>query len=564
MPQWTTACPDWEARIVARQSLVPPPIFPAEAAAALDVFKSLILVDVAGKPTFGEAAEDWVFDFVAAVFGAYDPSQGLRLISEFFLLVSKKNIKSTLAAGIMLTALIRNWRYSNELLNLAPTIEAAQNVFKPAANMVRADPELNAAEGGSLHIQDHVRTITHLITKAELKIVAADGKTVVGKKAAFVEIDELWEFGSKSTADAMLREATGGLVSRPEGFVMSISTQSDAPPKGVFKDKLEYARKVRDGVVIDPKFLPVIYEFPKAMIKSKAYLKPENFYITNPNLGRSVRQDWLEDELRKELQKKAATRNTFLAKHLNVEITQGERSDGWAGAAVWQSGIDSDITLETLLERSEVVTIGIDGGGLDDLLGFAVVGREKATKRWLAWCHAFISPEGLKRREANRSQYDDFESDGDLTYVEQLPDDITQLVAIAEKVLATGLLAQVGADAAGLGLIIDELAKIGISEEAENLGAVRQGFGLMDAIKSVERKLADGTFRHGGQPLMTWCAGNAIVQPTPTGMRIVRDESGFGKIDPLMALFNAVALMARNPEAGGSVYTADRGLLAFG
>ena len=565
MPQWTTARPDWEERIIARQSLLPgPPIFPDEAAAALNVFKALRIVDVAGRPTFGDAGDDWIYDFVAAIFGAYDASIGERLISEFFLLVSKKNAKSTLAAGVMMTALIRNWRNSNELLILAPTIEAAQNAFKPAADMVRADEELDAKRGGFLHIQDHVRTITHMTTKATLKVVAADSSTVVGKKAAFILVDELWEFGSKAGADAMLREATGGLVSRPEGFVISISTQSDKPPKGVFKDKLAYARKVRDGEIVDPKFLPIIYEFPKAMVKRKAFLEAENFYITNPNIGRSVRADWLRDELRKELEKEASTRNTFLAKHLNVEIDQSIRSDGWAGAGLWPRGVDRTLTLETLIERSEVITSGIDGGGLDDLLGLGVIGREKETKRWLGWCHAYISPEGLERRKANRTQYDDFKKDGDLTYVDQLPEDIAALVTTVEKILKSGLLAQVGVDAAGLGLLIDELATIGVSEEAENLGAVRQGFGLMDAIKSIERKLADGTFRHADQPIMSWCAGNAIVQPTPTGMRIVRDESGFGKIDPLMALFNAGALMARNPDAGGSVYTAKRGLLVFG
>ena len=34
-------------------------------------------------------------------------------------------------------------------------------------------------------------------------------------------------------------------------------------------------------------------------------------------------------------------------------------------------------------------------------------------------------------------------------------------------------------------------------------------------------------------------------------MRVGRDEAGFGKIDPLMAMFNAAHLMSLNPEAQG-------------
>lgn len=548
--EWSTACKDWQKRIVAGRSLVPcKPLFPDEAAAALDVFKALRIVDVAGSPTFGEAADVWVFDFVAAVFGAYDPEAGKRLIREFLLAVSKKNGKSSLAAGIMMTALIRNWRASNELLIVAPTIEAAGNSFKPAADMVRADPELNASEDGFLHIQDHLRTITHLKTKATLKVVAADSSTVAGKKAGFVLIDELWEFGKQVKADAMLREATGGLVSRPEGFVISITTQSDAPPAGVFRDKLDYARRVRDGEVEDRKFLPVIYEFPKAMIESEAYLDPDNFYVTNPNIGRSVSREWLEDELRKEMAKGPETRNVFLAKHLNVEIGQSLRANRWAGAEFWSRQSYEGLTLELLLSLCEVVVVGLDGGGLDDLFGLAVIGRHRETKEWLVWAHAWCHEGVLQRRQSIATQLRDFEQEGSLTIVADDLDDIAQMIEIIEDVKGRGLLAAVAADPAGLGEMVDALAAIGVTPEAENLIGAPQGFAMMNAIKTTERKLANGTMKHDGSALMAWCVGNLKIEPTATAIRATKQSAGDAKIDPAMAMFNAVTVMARNPMA---------------
>lgn len=550
MMEWSTACEDWEKRIVAGRSLiVPPPLFPDEAQAALAVFKSLRIVDAAGSPTFGEACEQWVFDFVLAIFGAYDADSGKRLIREFFLLISKKNSKSTIAAGIMLTALIRNWRLSNELLILAPTIEAADNSFKPAADMVRADPKLNAADVGSLHIQDHLRQITHLKTNAVLKVVAADGKTVVGKKAAFVLIDELWEFGSKPRADAMLREATGGLISKPEGFVISISTQSDAPPAGVFKDKLEYFRDVRDGKIKDKKSLGVLYEFPKAMIDSQAYLDPDNFYVTNPNIGRSVSREWLEDEMRKELAKGSETRNTFLAKHLNIEIGINLRANRWAGADFWERQEDKDITFESLLEQSEVVVVGIDGGGLDDLFGLSVVGRHKETRDWVSWSRAWCHIGVLERRKSIASLLRDFERAGELTIVDDRLDDLSAIIEVISEIKRRGLLASVAVDPAGLGEMIEALAEIEVTQEAGNLIGAPQGWAMMNAIKTTERKLANGTLRHAPSKLMAWCVGNLKIEPTATGIKATKQNAGDAKIDPVMALFDAVTVMSRNPEA---------------
>jgi len=544
---------------LAGKSLIPVgPLFPAEAEAAMAVFETLRIVDAPGSPTIGESCKPWVMDFARVIFGANDPETGRRLIRDFFLLVSKKNSKSTLAAAVMLTVLIRNWRKSGEFYILSPTIEVANNSFLPARDMIRADPELSDL----LHVQDHIRTITHRDTGAFLKVVAADAETVSGKKAIGLLVDELWLFGKRANAENMLREARGGLASRPEGFEIDLSTQSDAPPAGVFAQRLKRFRDIRDGVLVDPKSLGVLYEFPLAMLKDESFRDPENFHITNPNLGASVDLEYLVDEYKKAERDGEASFRGFAAKHLNVEIGVALRSDGWAGAPLWERGAEPGLTLDALIERSEVIVVGADGGGLDDLLGVGVLGREKGTKNWLLWSHAFISPEGMDRRKANSSIYQNFIDDGDLTLVSMLPDDLTGLVEIIGRVKNSGRLSMIGLDAIGFGGIVDALAEIGVTEEAGLLKAVRQGIALMGAIKTVERKLADGSFRHGGTRMMSWCVGNLKVVPTPTAMRLARDESGLGKIDPAAAMFDAAELMGMNPPSARSVYE-DRDLLVL-
>jgi phage terminase large subunit-like protein len=561
VPEWTTSCPDWESRIIARQSLVPfEPLFPEEAEAALQIMRDLRLVDVPGRPTMGEASLPWVFDLPKALFGSYDAESGRRLIRFFLQSVAKKNTKSTSAAAIMVTALIRNWRDSGEFYILAPTREIADNSFNPARDMVRADNDLHQL----LHVQENFRTIKHRNTGAFLKVVAADSETVGGKKTIGLLIDELWLFGKRANAEAMIREAMGGLASRPEGFVIYLTTQSDFAPAGFFAQKLEEFRGIRDGKINDPRSLPLIYEFPRWMIESGEYRNPENFYIPNPNLGASVDEEFLVDEAAKAERAGKSSQINFEAKHLNVQVGLALRADSWAGALVWDRGLEEGLTLDEVLNRSEIVTVGLDGGGLDDLLGVAVLGREKGTKRWLAWAHALISDIGIDRRKANIEYYDQFEREGDLTKftytapVDGVPvinaENIRWVVNLVKRILDLGLLAQVGVDAAGIGAIVDALNDIGVTQDADKLDAVRQGIALMGAIKTIEIKLADYSFRHSGSPMLQWCIGNLKVIPTRTAMMVARDEAGFGKVDPAMALFNAAHLMSLNPVSGGGSY----------
>jgi phage terminase large subunit-like protein len=284
------------------------------------------------------------------------------------------------------------------------------------------------------------------------------------------------------------------------------------------------------------------------MIQAGEHLKPENFGIVNPNLGYSVDAEFLERELRKAQAGGEESLRGFLSKHLNVEIGLNLRSDRWAGADFWEQQAIPAFSLSDLIARSEVVDVGVDGGGLDDLLGLAAIGRCATTRRWLTWAHAWAHPSVLERRKQEASRFRDFAADGDLTLVERMGEDVEEVAAYVAEIEASGKLDKIGVDPSGLGGILDGLLEAGIPEE--KIVGISQGWKMTGSIKTAERKLAEGVLVHAGRPLMAWCVGNAKIEPRGNAVLITKQASGSAKIDPLMAVLNAVSLMSLNPESG--------------
>lgn len=549
-PAWSTAVPDWKDRICNRRPLVPTlPLFEPVAEKALRIFKRLRIPDIIGTPTNGEVCADWVFDFVRAVFGSYDPETKRRMIQEFFLMVPKKNGKSSISAAIIVTAAIINERPEAELLLIAPTKQVADIAFKQAKGIIKLDPDLDAI----FHIQEHVKKITHRNSGAEIAIKASDTDTITGVKSTFTLIDETHEFARKSSAAAVFVEIRGALASRPDGFLLQITTQSKAQPQGVFATELRKARAVRDGILQLP-ILAVLYELPPEMSKNEGWRDPKTWPMVNPNYGKSVDPNFLFNQLTATEQDGKEALALFASQHFNVEVGVGLSLDTWVGAHFWEGCGEVGLDLDTLLRRCDVVTIGIDGGGLDDLLGIAVIGREIETRRWLIWTHAWAQPEVSERRKSIASQLTDYASDGDVTVCSYASQGHVEVAALVDRINLTGLLPAedgVGLDHGQVAPILDELNKLDL--EGPLLCGIRQGGGLRGPIWNMELKLKAKAVVHGKQRLMNWVVGNAKAQKVGSMVVIEKVSAGDAKIDPLIAILNAAELMGRNPEPAGLV-----------
>jgi phage terminase large subunit-like protein len=554
-PIWDTSCLDWKERILAGTSLVPDlPLFEAEAERAVKIFDSLRIPDVSGRPFMRDAVLDWVRSIVRALFGAYDRAAKVRYIQELFLLVPKKNGKTSFAAAIMMVAILMNDRPLAELLLISSTISVAQIAFKQAKGIILADPVLTA----KFLIQDHIRLITYRPTGAVLSIKAADTDTITGGKQTFILIDELHVLSSKSRADEVILELRGALAARPDGFLIIITTQSKDTPAGVFKAELETARAVRDGQLKRP-LLPVLYELPEEL-GADAWRDEKYWRIVNPNLGLSVSPQFLRDELAKNERTGPEALALLASQHFNVEIGLRLRADRWRAAEYWEAATDKSVNdLAALLARSEVAVVGIDGGGMDDLLALCVTGREKGTRNRLMWFHAWAHKGVLDIRQEIAPRLRDFQKAGELTIYSELGEDIDEVVDIVEQVKESGLLPDkhaIGVDQAGIGEIPDALMDPeGLGLTLDHIVGVPQGWKLWGVIQSLERRLASRTSLHGGQALAAWAVSNAKLEPRGNAMVMTKSAAGRAKIDPVIAALNAESLMDRNPNAKeASVY----------
>lgn len=545
MADWNTSCRDWADRLRACRTLIPPlPLNKAEAERAAAIFGRLRLPDVPGCPPLSEAAGDWQKDIVRALFGSWDGTQ--RHVRELFVMVPKKQSKTTAGAAIMVTALLMNQRPRAEFLIVAPTQDVSDLAYRQAVGMIEADPVLAA----KFHVREHLKTVIFRPTGAFLKVKSFDPKIVTGAKPAGVLLDELHVIAEAKDADRVIGQLRGGLISQPEGFLLTITTQSERPPAGVFKAELTKARKVRDGEIEAP-ILPVLYEFPPGV----EWRDPANWHMVTPNNGRSITVERLVPDFEAAQAAGDAEFRRWASQHLNVEVGLALKDDGWAGAEYWDAQAMPGLTLAAIMARCDVATVGIDGGGLDDLLGLAVVGRERDTGRWLAWAKAWAHPIVLKRRQNIAAQLRDFAAAGEVRIVERVGEDLEELVSICREVADAGLLPDqhgIGIDPGNSHAVVDALSAAGF--DAGQMAAVSQGWRLGGAIKLAERKLAEGALFHAGQAVMAWSVGNAKVEPKGNAMLITKQASGSAKIDPLMATFNAVELMARAPAAAGASY----------
>jgi len=487
--------------------------------------------EMCGKPF---ELDNWQEDIVRTMFG-WKRQDETRRYRTAYIEIPRKNGKSTLCAGLALYMLISDNEPGAEVYSAAAEREQASIVFDIAANMVANEAILRGC----------TQTFRKSIVKgtSSYKVLSADAYTKHGLNASAIVFDELHAQPNRDLYD-VLSTSTGA---RKQPLTIAITT-AGYDRNSICYEVHDYASKVRDGIIEDESFLPVIYG-----VDDKADFKdPKMWEQANPGLGSSIRRDYLEIEAKKAAEL-PSYENTFRRLHLNQWTEQAVR---WLPMERW------DEADEFAAFGDRPVYAGLDLASTTDIAALVMVaqdddgGFDVMTRFW-------IPAENAHRRErTDRVPYEVWIREGIVTAT---PGDVIDYDQIREDILELTKevnIKQIAVDRWNATQIVTQLDG---ELPAGTMVMFGQGYRSMSApSKQLEALVMGRKLHHNGNPVMRWMASNCAIETDPAGnIKPTKNEKkSTGKIDGIVALVMALARATAEIDDGDSVYE-DRGIIAL-
>ena len=478
--------------------------------------------EYAGQPF---KLEPWQELVVGHTFAWKNPD-GTRRFRKVFVYVPRKNGKSTLAAGLLLVIFTADGEAGAETYCAAADREQAALVFKESCSMVNQDP----APIQDVRVYTSYRTMEAAASNSVCRVLSSDAATKHGLNPHGYVVDEVH---AQKKPDLMEVLETGvGARRQPLGIYL---TTADFARPSPCNEMVDYARKVRDGIIDDPQFLPVIYEAAvDADWKSERVWKQ-----ANPNYGVSLKKEYMRQQCRK-AQNNPSFENTFKRLHLNIQTEQETR---WFSLDDWDAAGDA-CEVEDL--AGQECFGGLDLSNTMDIT--TIVLYFPAQQACLGW---FWVPEQTREQ---RIEYEMWERQG---FVECTRGAVIDYKFVRAKILeiaAQYAVRDIGYDPYNANQIVLELS----DEDGLPMCEFRQGFLSMNApSKELERMVVTHQLTHFGNPVLRWMASNVAIKEDPAGnIKPVKPARNSPlKIDGIVGLVMGIGRsMAPDDEDGPSVY----------
>ncbi len=479
---------------------------------------------------------------VLNTFGWRSETTGFRRYREVLYFVPRKNSKSTLIACIINAVMFVDAEIGMQCYSTGANLDQACVVRKIVNRQVQSNPELMKR----VKIYKTFHSYELIQDGSIYKALTADAETKHGLNAHFVAADEIHAYPNSELIDVL--KTSMGARTEPLFFY---TTTSDFDRESICNATHEYASKVRDGVITDPTFLPVIYEISRKEIEDNPECwKDEAVWAkANPMLGKSVTLEFLRKECLR-AQNASTYENVFKRLYLNIRTETSERmisSEKWS--------INDGIIDFT---GRKVVGAGLDIGCTSDMTSLCLLFAKEGEGFDAKWWHWIPRVAAMEYERKKRLPFTAWEKAG---AVEVLPGDQINYGTVRARlneIRKEYFIKDLAIDPKFQGV---QLAQ-NLEEDKWEITYFNCSFvNMTGPTAEFLRFVNSGCFGHGDNPIMRWQASNAVLLTNSTGCQRPHKASSDGKIDGIVTAVMAVAIALQNKPAG-SVYLT-RGLISF-
>jgi phage terminase large subunit-like protein len=495
-----------------------PALGPVTAADVIAFIETVCLVPegkFVGQPL---RLQPWQKDILTAVYDNPDGPTRRAIIS-----MGRKNAKSTLAACVLLAHLCgppaRN-RPNSELYSAAQSRDQAGIIFDAACKMIRLNPLL----AQTVRIQETAKMLTCPELGTRYRALSAEANTAFGLSPSLIIHDELGRVrGPRSPLYEALETAVGAQEA-PLSIIISTQAATDADLLSILIDDAKRGA--------DPSTVLMLYAAPPGLDP----FGEEAIRAANPAYGVFLNA--------REVLAMAADASRMPAReaeYRNLVLNQRvEASAPFVSPSVWQACAGQPMDF-----RGKACFAGLDLSSVNDLTALVLAHCDAASGVWHIKPFCWLPAEGLAEKAArDRVQYDVWRDAG---LLETTPGASVQYEHVARRLRELRddyQVTKVAYDPWAFSHLRAELMRAGFSEHMleHHFAEFRQGtFTMTPALRALEGLLLDRKIRHGGNPVLSMCAANAVIEGDATARKLSKKKST-GKIDGLVALTMAIGI----------------------
>lgn len=471
----------------------------------------------AGKPVLLDL---WQKAIIQAVFGFVD-DKGLRRYREVFIVVARKNGKSTLLSAIGLYMLFADGEGGAQICCVASKKDQAKIVFDEAKNMVSQSALLKK------HIRKRKSDLYVDLTFSTFEPLASDSNTLDGLNMHCGILDEIHAWKDRNIYDVS-KQSMGA---RQQPILFTISTAGFVR-ENIYDSQYELATEILNGTKEDERFLSFIYELDerKEWTNQKAWIK------ANPGLGTIKGIDYLKEQVKRAKNDKNYL-PTLLTKDFNIRET----------------GVGSWLTFETI-DNKETFTLedikgsygigGVDLSSVGDLTCSTCLIR-KDGKLYAAQMYFIPEMKAEQKEREDKVPYKLWKEQGYIRFCTGSKVNFTDVTdwfnELRNKYEIYTL--WVGYDPWGANNWQEEMKQNGYLLEDVIQGAKTMSTPMKILASDLESKLIN----YNNNPILKWCLTNTQIEIDKNdNIRPVKGQNAKQRIDGAVSLIDSYVVYQRH------------------